>query len=242
MVYALPGVDVRLGNLPPCRLDVRGYTRKMEQLGQAADRISRYPAGLAESARGPAGISRRDFIRLSGGASAALGTLTALGGGIAAPVARAQTLRIQHARAVPTICPYCAVGCGMVAHVVDGKILNIEGNPDSPVSEGNLCPKGAASYQLLVNEHRWTTVKYRAPGADHWEDRPLDWAMDRIAQLVKQKRDETFVEKSVDGKTVNHTTAIFSLGGATIDNEWNYIHSKLMRSLGIVAIENQARI
>jgi formate dehydrogenase major subunit len=197
----------------------------MERLGQPADRVS-----------------RRDFIRLSGGATAALGTLTALGAGIAAPVAHASTLRIQNARAVPTICPYCAVGCGMVAHVVNGKIVNIEGNPDSPVNEGNLCPKGAASYQLLDNEHRWTTVKYRAPGADQWEDRPLDWAMDRIAQLVKETRDATFVERSADGKTVNNTTALFSLGGATIDNEWNYAHAKLMRGLGIVAIENQARI
>src|SRR5437868_2853506 len=148
------------------------------------------------------GISRRDFIRFSGGASAALGTLAALGSGIGAPVAHAQTLRIQNARAVPTICPYCAVGCGMLAHVVDGKIVNIEGNPDSPVSEGNLCPKGAASYQLLANEKRWKTVKYRAPGSDHWEDRPLDWAMDRIAELVKKTRDETFQERTADGKTL----------------------------------------
>ncbi len=216
-----------------------GYTGSMERLGKVADRTALDPG---QPQGGPAGISRRDFIRFSGGASAALGTLAALGAGINSSVAHAQTLRIQNARAVPTVCPYCAVGCGMVAHVVDGTIVNIEGNPDSPVSEGNLCPKGTASYQLLVNEHRWTTVKYRAPGSDHWEDKPLDWAMDRIAQLVKKTRDESFVEKSVDGKTVNNTTAIFSLGGATIDNEWNYSHAKLMRGLGIVAIENQARI
>ncbi len=187
-------------------------------------------------------LSRRDFIRLSGGASAALGTLGALGLSLAPSVAHARTLRIQNARAVPTICPYCAVGCGMIAHTINGQIVNIEGNPDSPVSEGNLCPKGAASYQLAVNERRWTTVKYRAPYSDHWEDRPLDWAMDRIAQLTKQTRDDTFQEKTPDGKTLMNTTAIFSLGGATIDNEWNYAHSKLMRSLGIVAVENQARI
>jgi formate dehydrogenase major subunit len=130
----------------------------------------------------------------------------------------------------------------MIAHTINGQIVNIEGNPDSPVSEGNLCPKGAASYQLAVNDKRWTTVKYRAPNSDRWEDRPLDWAMDRIAQLTKQTRDATFQEKSSDGKTLMNTTAIFSLGGATIDNEWNYAHSKLMRSLGIVAVENQARI
>ena len=198
-------------------------------------------AVTAQAAHGDS-FSRRDFIRLSGGAGAALGTLTALGVSLAPHMARAQTLRIESAHAVPTICPYCAVGCGQIAHTVDGKIVNIEGDPDSPVSEGNLCPKGAASYQLLDNPNRWTTVKYRAPGLDRWEDRPLDWAMDRIAALTKKVRDETFVEKNADGKTVMNTTAIFSLGGATIDNEWNYSHAKLMRSLGIVAIENQARI
>jgi formate dehydrogenase major subunit len=187
-------------------------------------------------------FSRRDFVKLSGGVSAALGTLGALGMSLAAPVAHARTLRIQNAMSVPTICPYCAVGCGMIAHTINGQIVNIEGNPDSPVSEGNLCPKGAASYQLAVNEKRWTTVKYRAPNSDHWEDRPLDWAMDRIAQLTKATRDQTFQEKSSTGKTLMSTTAIFSLGGATIDNEWNYSHSNLMRGLGIVPIENQARI
>jgi|SRR5579859_2492714 len=190
-----------------------------------------------------ASLSRRDFVRLSGGVTAALGGLGALGVSLAPTVAHARALRIQNARSVPTVCPYCAVGCGMIAHTINNQIVNIEGNPDSPINEGNLCPKGAASYQLAVNERRWTTVKYRAPNSDHWEDRPLDWAMDRIAQLVKQTRDETFQEKTPDGsKTLMNTTAIFSLGGATIDNEWNYAHSKLMRSLGIVAIENQARI
>ena len=188
------------------------------------------------------GFSRRDFIRLSGGVGAALGTLTALGVSLAPTVAHARTLRIQNAKAVPTICPYCAVGCGMIAHTIDGKIVNIEGNPDSPINEGNLCPKGAASYQLAVNERRWTTVKHRAPGSDRWEDWTLDQAMERVAQLVKQTRDDTFQEKTADGKTLMSTTQIFSLGGATIDNEWNYTHSKLMRGLGIVPIENQARI
>jgi formate dehydrogenase major subunit len=188
------------------------------------------------------GLTRRDFIARAGGAGAAIGALGALGVSLAPAIAHARTLRIQNARAVPTICPYCAVGCGMIAHTVNGQIVNIEGNPDSPVNEGNLCPKGAASYQLAVNPLRWTTVKHRAPGSDHWEDMPLDQAMDRIAQLLKDTRDATFAEKTPDGKTLMNTTAVFSLGGATIDNEWNYIHSKLMRGLGIVAIENQARI
>src|ERR671936_2868706 len=187
-------------------------------------------------------LSRRDFIRRSGGATAAVGALSALGVSLAPSVAHARTLRIQNAKSVPTICPYCAVGCGMIAHTINNQIVNIEGNPDSPVNEGNLCPKGAASYQLAVNDRRWTTVKYRAPGSDHWEDMSLEDAMDKIADRFKKTRDETFQEKTPDGKTSMNTTAIFSLGGATIDNEWNYAHSKLMRGLGVVAIENQARI
>jgi formate dehydrogenase major subunit len=190
----------------------------------------------------PGSLSRRDFIKLSGGTGAALGTLSALGASLAPTVAHARSLRIKDAKAVPSVCPYCAVGCGTIVHTIGGKIVNIEGNPDSPVSEGNLCPKGAATYQLAVNERRWTKVKYRAPGSDHWEDMSLDRAMDLIAQRFKKTRDETFQEKTADGKTLMNTTAIFSLGGATIDNEFNYSHSKLMRGLGVVAIENQARI
>ena len=200
------------------------------------------PEAASSVSASHATLSRRDFVKLSGGVSAALGALGALGVSLAPTVAHARALRIQNAKSVPTICPYCAVGCGMIAHTINNKIVNIEGNPDSPVSEGNLCPKGAASYQLAVNTRRWTTVKYRAPNSDHWEERSLDWAMDRIAQLFKQTRDETFQEKTSDGKTLMNTTAIFSLGGATIDNEWNYMHSKLMRGLGVVAVENQARI
>lgn len=186
-------------------------------------------------------VSRRDFLRAGAGGTA-LGTMAALGMSLAPSVARAREIRIANARAVPTVCPYCAVGCGQIVHVVDNQIVNIEGNPDSPVNEGNLCPKGAAAYQLAVNPNRITEVLYRAPGATTWERKPLDWAMDRIAELTKKTRDETFVEALPDGKTVNHTLGIFSLGGATMDNEWNYAHSKLMRAMGIVAIENQARI
>ena len=188
--------------------------------------------------------SRRDFLRLSGTtlAGTAVGSLAGLGVNLEPRVAQAAELRIKDAKVYPSICPYCAVGCGTLIHVVDGKIVNVEGNPDSPISEGNLCPKGAAIYQLHVNPNRLTKALHRNPGATQWEVWELDRAMDRVAELVKKTRDETFVEKLPNGKLVNQTQGIFSLGGATLDNEWNRIHQKLMRGLGIVAIENQARI
>jgi formate dehydrogenase major subunit len=189
-------------------------------------------------------ISRRGFLKLSGTAAAgtAAGALAGLGVNLRPKLAQAEEIRIKDAKVYPSICPYCAVGCGTLVHVVDGKIVNIEGNPDSPVSEGNLCPKGAAIYQLHVNPNRLTKVLHRAPGATQWETWDLNRAMDRVAELTKKTRDETFVEKLPDGKLVNQTLGIFSLGGATLDNEWNHIQQKLMRGLGIVAIENQARI
>ena len=189
-------------------------------------------------------VSRRTFFKVSGvsAMSTAVGALTALGTDLSPKVARAQEARIKGAKVYHSVCPYCAVGCGMLVHTVDGQIVNIEGNPESPINQGNLCPKGAATYQLHVNPNRLTKVFHRASGATTWEEWDLDKAMDRIAELVKKTRDDTFVERLPNGKSVNQTTAIFSLGGATIDNEWNHIHQKLLRGLGIVAIENQARI
>jgi formate dehydrogenase major subunit len=189
-------------------------------------------------------VTRRTFFKRAAGASAgtAVGALAALGADLQPKVARAQELRIQNAKVFHSVCPYCAVGCGMLVHTVDGRIVNIEGNPASPVNQGNLCPKGAATYQLHVNPNRLTKVFHRAPGATEWEVWELDRAMDRIAELVKKTRDETFVERMPDGKLVNNTLAMFSLGGATMDNEWNHVQQKLMRGLGIVAIETQARI
>jgi formate dehydrogenase major subunit len=154
----------------------------------------------------------------------------------------AQHLRIKDAKATPSVCPYCSVGCATLVHTMDGKIVNIEGDPRSPVNEGTLCPKGAATYQLHVNPNRPTQVLHRAPGATQWEVWDLDRAMQRVAELVKETRDETFIERMPDDRLVNMTPAIFSLGGATLDNEWNHIQQKLMRGLGAVAIENQARI
>jgi formate dehydrogenase major subunit len=186
------------------------------------------------------GISRRDFIRAS--AATALGGLAGMGVDLAPTRVQAQELRIKNAKAFPSVCPYCAVGCGTVVHTVDGQIVNIEGDTRSPVSQGNLCPKGAAIFQLHVNPNRATKVLHRASGATQWEEWDLNRAMDRVAELVKKTRDETFVEKTQDGRTLMQSLGIFSLGGATIDNEWNHIQQKLLRGLGVVAIENQARI
>jgi formate dehydrogenase major subunit len=185
-------------------------------------------------------LSRRDFLR--GSAGTAIGGLVALGIDLNPTKARASALRIRDAKAFPSVCPYCAVGCGTIVHTVDGKVVNVEGDVRSPINQGTLCPKGAAIYQLHINPNRVTKVLHRAPGATAWEQWDLERAMDRVAELVKKTRDETFVEKTDSGKTLNHTLSIFSLGGATMDNEWNHVQQKLMRGIGAVAIENQARI
>jgi formate dehydrogenase major subunit len=189
-------------------------------------------------------ISRRDMLRLSvaGGGGTALGGLIGSGVNLAPAVAQAQQLRIANATVTPSVCPFCAVGCATLIHTIDGQIVNIEGDPRSPHNEGTLCPKGAATFQLHVNPNRPTRVLHRAPGASDWEVWDLDRAMARVAELIKTTRDETFIETLQNGKAVNATTAIFSLGGATLDIEFNHVHQKLMRGLGIVAIENQARI
>src|SRR5437870_5775359 len=151
--------------------------------------------------------------------------------------------RIRGAKVFKSVCPYCAVGCSLNVYVKDGKVLDIEGNPESPINRGKLCPKGAATFQYSVNANRLTRVLYRAPYSDHWEVKSLDWAMEQIAQRVKKTRDGTFVERLPDGREVNHTLGIASLGGATLDVEENYVMKKLFSGgLGIVSIENQARI
>jgi formate dehydrogenase major subunit len=151
--------------------------------------------------------------------------------------------RIRDAQVVKSVCPYCAVGCGLNVYVEDGKVLDIEGNPDSPINHGTLCPKGSATFQYTINPSRLTRVLYRAPYSTAWETVSLDWAMEQIAQRVKKTRDETFVTHLEDGREVNHTLGIASLGGATLDVEENYLMKKLFTcGLGIVSIENQARI
>ncbi len=151
--------------------------------------------------------------------------------------------RIRGASVAIGVCPYCAVGCSQLIYTKGGRVVDIEGNYESPINGGTLCPKGAATYGLIASPLRVTRVKYRAPYSDRWEERPLDWAMERIAQLVKQTRDASFQEKNADGVIVNRTLAIGHLGGATLDNEENYLIKKLFTAgLGIVAVENQARI
>jgi len=196
-------------------------------------------------------LNRRDFLLRSAAGGFSLGGLLGLGLDLQAAQRQAGRFKFTNTREVPSVCPYCAVGCGQLVSVREGTIVNIEGNPESPISRGTLCPKGAATYQLAVNPNRITKVWYRAPGATEWDKtRSLDWAMNRIAELTQKTRDATFREwwETTDGsgkpikKRVNHTLAIASLGGATNDNEWNYVQAKLMRALGVVYLENQARI
>jgi formate dehydrogenase major subunit len=151
--------------------------------------------------------------------------------------------RTRGATTTESLCPYCAVGCGTLIYTKDGEVIDIEGNPGSPISEGTLCPKGASTFQIHHNPHRVKTVLWRAPYSDHWETRTLDWAMDRIARLTKSTRDEGYVEKSGQGLHLNCVTNVGSLGGATLDNEENYLMKKLFSAgMQIVSIENQARI
>jgi formate dehydrogenase major subunit len=189
-------------------------------------------------------VSRRDFLRfsLAAGTGTALSGLVGSGVNLTPTVARAQELRIKGAKTTPSLCPYCSVGCATLVSTIDGKIVNIEGDPRSPHNEGTLCPKGAAIFQLHVNPNRPTQVLHRAAGAADWEVWDIDRALARITELLKKTRDDTFIEKLSNGKLVNMTPAIFALGGATLEIEFNHVCQKLMRGLGIVAIENQARI
>lgn len=194
-------------------------------------------------------ITRRGFLNRSGlaGSGSALSALLSFGADQdSLRVATVpQAWKIRETKVVPSICPYCAVGCGLLLHTRDGELVNVEGNPDSPINRGNLCPKGAASFQLTVNPERQRKALYRRPGGTQWEAIELERAMQLIAERVKATRDATFRRRAtVNGRevVVNHTLGIASLGGATMDNEWNYVHAKLWRGLGGVFIENQARI
>ena len=159
--------------------------------------------------------------------------------------ARTETLRPRTENAdavVKSICPYCAVGCGQQVFVKEGRILDIEGDEDSPISRGRLCPKGAATFQLVTGNHRVHHCLYRKPRGTDWEVIPLEQAMEMVAQRVRKTRDETWEARDHKGKSVQRTMGIAHLGGATLDNEENYLLKKLYTALGILQVENQARI
>jgi formate dehydrogenase major subunit len=145
-------------------------------------------------------------------------------------------------RVAKSVCPYCAVGCGQKVYVKDEKVIQIEGDPDSPISRGRLCPKGSASKSLVTSPTRVTKVKYRRPYGTEWEDLDLDTAMEMIADRVLAARKKGWQDENEDGKRVNRTMGIASLGGATLDNEENYLMKKLYTAMGAIQIENQARI
>jgi len=150
--------------------------------------------------------------------------------------------RTAGAEVARSVCPYCGVGCGQLIFHKDGKLVSIEGDPESPISRGRLCPKGSDSYELLTHPNRELKVKYRRPYSREWEQLDLETAMDMIAERLWQSREETFVEKQ-DGQTLMQTKAIAHLGGATLDNEENYLIKKLFTGgLGMVCVSNQARI
>ena len=151
--------------------------------------------------------------------------------------------RLEGATVTESVCPYCAVGCGQHIYTKAGQIIDIEGNTHSPINEGTLCPKGANVFQLVNNPHRIKHVMYRAPYATEWEQKPLDWAMDRIAQKVKDARERGWTETDDRGLTLNAVRNLGTLGGATLDNEENYLIKKLFTAgLGVLSVENQARI
>ena len=182
------------------------------------------------------GLTRREFLKLSGFTALAAGGLFNL-----KPLtAKAEVLqlRIRYAKQSTTICPYCAVGCGQIVSVSNGRVINIEGDPDHPINEGSVCSKGSALYQVANNDRRLRKVKYRAPGSDYWEEKSWDWAISQISRRIKDTRDVALSDVS-KGNRVNSIAAI---GGAALDNEECYLYSKFMRSLGVVYIEHQARI
>lgn len=187
-------------------------------------------------------IGRRGFFKLSGVAVAGA-TLAKLGLDLkpAQVYAEMPEMAIHRGKETTTICPYCAVGCGQIVTVAHEKVINIEGDPDHPINQGALCSKGGALYQVANNDQRLTKVLYRAPGATSWEQKDWDWAIDRIARNIKATRDANWIG-SENGALVNRTEAVGSLGGAGLDNEECYLISKAMRALGLVYLENQARI
>ena len=192
-------------------------------------------------------VTRRDFLKVGvAGAGAAAG-VTSLGFDVSAAVQVKQAFRIAGAKEVHSLCPYCAVGCSLVAYTrQDAKghtqLLQIEGDPDSPVNEGRLCPKGATAMQLAMSARRVEKPLYRAPGSDKWQEITWDQMLDRMAQRVKESRDATFVTEDAKGQTVNRCEGVAFAGGAAFSSEEGYLAAKLMRTLGVVHLEQQARV
>lgn len=189
-------------------------------------------------------VNRRQFLKLGASATMA-GAFAGLGIGLAPAVARAELQKLQWARQTTSVCCYCAVGCGIIVHTAkngEGRAVNVEGDPDHPINEGSLCPKGAAIFQLGENAARSPKPLYRAPGSGDWKEVEWDWALTEIAKRVKKTRDESFQPTNPAGETVNRTEAIASFGSAAMDNEECWAYQVILRSLGLVFIEHQARI
>ena len=193
-------------------------------------------------------ISRRQFLQGAVGGGGAFGLAT-FGFDASAAAQEVRELKIQNATETRTVCPYCAVGCSMIGYTIGGQasntepvLVHIEGDPDSPINGGTLCPKGASTLQLAVNQRRPEHPMYRAPGGTEWERISWDDAMERMTRWVKDARDDHFIERDDEGNTVNRQTGFSFLGGATISNEEGYFTAKLMRALGTVYLEQQARV
>jgi formate dehydrogenase major subunit len=196
-------------------------------------------------------VTRRNFLKYAAAGSAGA-AWAAFGFDLEPAYAQARGLKIDRTTEVRSVCPYCGVGCSMIAYVAghgettsfnaQPYLVHIEGDPDSPINGGSLCPKGAATMQLAVAEARVKSPMYRAPGADEWEEISWGEALDRLARLMKDARDQNFVEIDGDGNTVNRNEGFAWGGGATISNEEGYLVTKLFRALGTVGLEQQARV
>jgi formate dehydrogenase major subunit len=189
-------------------------------------------------------VDRRQFMQLSGAAAAGL-AVSGLGFDLKPVRVQAQLLKTQYAKETTSICPYCAVGCGLIVHTSrkgDGRVINIEGDPDHVINRGTLCSKGASLAQLTENEARITEPLYRAPNSDQWQTVSWDWALSEIAARIQKTRDASFETKNAKGQVVNRTTAIASTGSAAMDNEECWLYQSLLRAMGLVYVEHQARI
>jgi formate dehydrogenase major subunit len=189
-------------------------------------------------------VTRRKFIKISGATATGL-AVASLGFNLKPAKAHASMLKTKYARETTTICCYCAVGCGAIVHTSrkgDGRVMNIEGDPDHVINRGALCSKGSALSQLTENKNRLTEPMYRAPFSKEWKKVSWDWALDKIAERIRKTRDADFTRTNAKGQTVNRTTGIASVGSAAMDNEECWIYQALMRALGLVYIEHQARI